>query len=221
MRAKILPADNQLLRLVDSIRRREPDLSILDIRDRSAWRNLWGMAGVHTLGLAAVPGDGPNRLLSSCRITGGIRHLADCVLAFTAHIDNRVGVRGKTEVQELLAVILAVFCELPCRECGPFGHPDVAPAFLIQNPSDAVGILCRNQAGGKRRAHYLFERERFLRVRARRQNQQSHCTAQGVTRHRSLPPGLKNIFIQESRSLVRRLAYTRFLHGNFWTIEGP
>ena len=144
------------------------------------------MAGVHTLGLAAVPGDGPNRLLSSCRITGGIRHLADCVLAFTAHIDNRVGVRGKTEVQELLAVILAVFCELPCRECGPFGHPDVAPAFLIQNPSDAVGILCRNQAGGKRRAHYLFERERFLRVRARRQNQQSHCTAQGVTLHRSL-----------------------------------
>src|SRR5436309_6355481 len=48
---------------------------------------------------------------------------------------------------------------------------------------DAVGILCGGQVGGKGCAHHLFQRERFLRVRARHENQQSHYAEQRMTLH--------------------------------------
>src|ERR1700694_638 len=157
------------------------------------------MAGVHALRLPAVPRHRPDRLLRSRWIAKRVRHLSGRVLPITAHIDDRVGVRGETQTQYVLPVILVVFCNLPSRESRPFGHPDVSPAFLIQCPCDAVVLFRRRQIRWERRAHHLFRRERFLRVRPRYHHQQNCRTQQRMTFHRSFPSLPKEShFIQKS-----------------------
>ena len=127
------------------------------------------MTGVHALRFAAAPGHGPDGLLRSRRIARGIRVLSRCVLSFAAHVDDRVAIRGKAQARQFLPVILAVFCDLPGRESGAFGHPDISPAFLVQYPRDAIALLCSSQIRWEWRAQDLFQRKRLLRVGLRNQ----------------------------------------------------
>src|SRR3989441_10018506 len=99
------------------------------------------MTGVHALRFAAAPRHNPDSLLRSRRIARGIRVLARCVLSFAAHIDDRVAIRGKAQARQFLPVILAVFCDLPGRESGAFGHPDISPAFLVQRSEEHTSEL--------------------------------------------------------------------------------
>src|SRR3989454_7836664 len=218
----VLPAHKQLVRLFRSVEGADQDLPILRISNHSELRNLRRMASINALRLAAAPRHRPDRLLGSRRIAGRIRHLAGCVLPFTAYEDNRVGVRRKTQIRYLLPVVVVVFCELSGRECRPFGHPDISPALLIECPGDAIAFLCGRQIRRERRTHQLLQRDRFLRARQRHQNHQSHCTQQSMTSHRSISSmAKKSYFIRNCKGQSAACRTTVFSTETFGPSSGP
>src|SRR5712692_1657253 len=104
LRIEVLAAHKQLVWLFRPVERADPDLPILRISNHSEHRNLRRVASINAFGLAATPRHRPDRLLGSRRIAGGIWHLAGCVLPITAYEDNRVGVRRKTQIRQLLPI---------------------------------------------------------------------------------------------------------------------
>src|SRR6266567_460385 len=165
------------------------------------------MAGVHAPRIASVPRHSPDSLFRSRRITGGIWHLARRILRFAAHIGNGIAVSGEIHSRQFLPVILVVFRKLPRRKTRPFGNPNIPPAFLIERPSDAIAFFRCRQIRWEGRAQHLLQRERFLRARSRRQNQQTRCTQKSQTIHRSSPsvmPFTDNQKSFEAQSAGRR-----------------
>src|SRR5207245_7868036 len=110
------------------------------------------MTGVYALGIAPTPRHNPNSLFRSGRIAGGIWHLAGHVLAFAAHIGNRIAVRRKIYPRQFLPVIPVVLRKLPRRESRSFSNPNIPPAFLIEGPSDAITLFGGCQIRRERRA---------------------------------------------------------------------
>src|SRR5438309_5726992 len=88
----ILPANHQLLGLFAPTQRNYPDLAVAHIGDDPLRRNLRRIARIHLLRLSAVPSHGPNGLLRSRGIAGGIGKLSGSILALATDVDDRVPV---------------------------------------------------------------------------------------------------------------------------------
>src|SRR5215831_1550123 len=183
MRLEILAARDKLLRFLGAIQRSEPDLPVPDVSDGSARRNVRRMACVNAFGIAARPGDGPNRLLSAGRIAGGIGYLTGGVFASAADIDHNIRTRGEAQLGEFLTVVFVVFCELARGELGSLGGPDVSLALLIEDPSQPITALSRNQIRRKWGAQNLFQREHLLGFGARAKNKRTQGHTQGKAVH--------------------------------------
>src|SRR5439155_18991092 len=163
----ILTANDKLLGLFRGFERGEPDLSIADISDGAARRNLGRIADINLLGFAAAPGNAPDSLFSSRGIAGGIRKLTGGILAFAAHVDYGGAVVGEIQVRDRAAVIFQIGSEFASSEGWPFSDPDVAPALLIESPGNAADLLCGGEIFREWHAEQVFEGEAFLRVAGR------------------------------------------------------
>src|SRR5713101_4083653 len=151
----ILAADNQVIGLVDGVNGREIELTVAYVGD-ALCGGFGGIADVNFFGLAAVPGDAPNSLLRARGIARGVGELAGTVLAFAANVDDGIGIVGKIQVRDGLAVVFEIGCESPGLEGRSFGHPDVALAFLVERAGDAIGFFGGFQVLRKRRAQELL-----------------------------------------------------------------
>src|SRR5450432_1353752 len=174
----ILAAGDELHRLVARVERGQIDLAVTYVGECAGRRKFGGVAGVYFLWFASSKGDYPNGLGCTQGIAGRIRVLAGGIFFTAADVNERVSVFRKTELRNLLAIILDVRGEPSRRKERSFGDPDVALPFLVEGPGDAVYLLGGGQVFGEVRAQNLFERKgllcgRPLRETQHRQRQQS------------------------------------------------
>src|ERR1700688_489836 len=159
----VLSADDKLLGLLAGVERRKIGLAVAHISDAPLCRNLGGIASIYFFRLATAPGNAPHGLLGASGSAGRIRILAGGVLAFATNVNDGVGVVGKIHVRDGLAVVFEIRGELAGLKCRSFRYPDVALAFLVESPVDAIGFFGGFQVFWKRRAQELLGRGRLLR----------------------------------------------------------
>src|SRR5205085_11185313 len=98
------------------------------------------------------PVDGQNLLLHSRRVARGVRVLARAVLLAAAHEDDPVAVGAEREVAQLLPVVTVEVRQLSRLKLRPFGDPNVAPAFRVKGPCDALAAARGGEFGREGRA---------------------------------------------------------------------
>src|SRR5579871_1091146 len=121
----------------------------------------------------------PHRLRSAGRIARRIRRLPRRVLLSPARIDNRVPVFRKSELAELLPIVLQIRGQPPRFEFWRLRDPDVPFPVVVERPRNAIRFLRSHKISRKRRGEHLLKRERFgglrlrltLRVRQDRETQ--------------------------------------------------
>src|SRR5437764_8520676 len=155
----VLSANDDLHGLGVAISRRDPDLSIAEIRDPALYGDSWRVTGIDFFRFTTGPAYGPNSLFESRGIAGRIRILPGGVLFAATRVQHEIAVIRDAHFTEFLAVIGIVRGELPGGELRTFGHPDVALPLLIQRPGDTVCIFCRGEIRRARGAENLVERE--------------------------------------------------------------
>src|SRR6266849_1390132 len=149
----ILAADNQVIGLTAGVKGREIDLAVAHVSDGAFGGNFGRIAGVYFFGLAAAPGNAPDGLFGSSRIADRIGELPGGILAFATDIRDGVAVVRETHRGNGLAVIFEIGSEPARLEGRSFSDPDIALAFLVEGPGDAIDGFGRGQVFGKRRAH--------------------------------------------------------------------
>src|SRR2546430_5644133 len=141
MRLEILAAHDELVRLLGAIQRSKPALSVLDVSDGSARRNIRRMTGIDSFRLAACPRNSPNGLFCACGIAGGIWHLSRRILTAAADVYKSIGVRGEAQCGGPLTVVFANFGELGHRTAGGLGRPEFSLALLSENPARGRSVF--------------------------------------------------------------------------------
>src|SRR2546423_5902362 len=140
--------------------RGEPELFALRVDDqRPGGRGCGTVALAESLNLSRRPVDGQNLLLDARRVARRVRVLARAVLVAAAHEDNPVAVGAETQVAQLLTVVTVEVRQLAGLKLRPVGDPDVASAFGVEGPGDALAAARGGDVGGEGRTQNLFERE--------------------------------------------------------------
>ena len=116
----------------------------------------------------------PHLLLGFFDLAGWIGHMAFAVHFRAAGIDHGLAIGRKLHGKDVLAIVALIVRYLAAGKFRRIRNPDIAFALAVEHPGNAIGLVCRGQRRGKRRAHHLFQREAgFLRqTRSRDQNEE-------------------------------------------------
>ena len=135
------------------------------------------MAIVDFARFAAAERDRPDSLGRTRRIARRIRRLPSRILLSAARIDDRVAVFRKSDLAQLLSIVLQVGSQASRFEIWGFRHPNVPLALIVERPCNAIRFFRRDEIGRERRREYLLEREALSRLRLR-------LSVSGIRNHR-------------------------------------
>ena len=110
-------------------------------------------------GLSCFHVRSPHLLLRFFRLRRGIGNVVFTIHFRPASKNHSLAVRRKLHCKDVLAVVTLIVCDLPCSKVWRIRNPDVALAFTVKDPGNAVGLCRRSQRRRERRTHHLFQSE--------------------------------------------------------------
>ena len=128
--------------------------------------------------LTAAHVDGPRLLFWQFRQAKRICRCLLLVQLRAARVDNCFSIWRQPHARDLLTFIACIVCDLPRYEIGRIRGPDVALAFIIENPGHARRMRGIRQAGWKRRAEHLLDCEPFGKTTDRQENRNDSDTTE-------------------------------------------